>query len=139
MCVSEAINFWGPKHHYYSLFYSWHGNRIPIHFTLVTHRDEYLLAVSDRDVCASMDLYRRYAGFLPASKGSAMLSQSKHWFGGCRVCRTCSAAPDSVCHVYYLHVCVITLGESHNRAPIGGPPYKPAKEGSGRSFKCFHF
>ena len=36
----------------------------------------------------------RYAGFSPAGKGSAMLSQSKHWSGGCRVCRTCSAAPE---------------------------------------------
>ena len=35
----------------------------------------------------------RYMGFSPASKGSAMLSQSKHWSGGCWVCRTCSAAP----------------------------------------------
>ena len=47
----------------------------------------------DCDVRAGKDLYRRYAGFLPASKGSvAMLSQSKHWSSGCRVCRTCSAA-----------------------------------------------
>ena len=31
-------------------------------------------------------------GFSPASKGSSMLSQSKHWSDGRRVCRTCSAA-----------------------------------------------
>ena len=30
----------------------------------------------DRDVRAGMDLYRRYADFSPASKGSAMLPQS---------------------------------------------------------------
>ena len=44
-------------------------------------------------------VYRRYAGFSPASKGSAMLSQSKQWSGGCRVCRTCSAA----------HGCFLTM------------------------------
>ena len=44
-------------------------------------------------VRAWIDLYRQYADFLPASKGLAMLSQSKHWSGGCRVCQTCSAAP----------------------------------------------
>ena len=32
------------------------------------------------------------AGFSPASKGLAMLSQSKHWSGGHGVCRTYSAA-----------------------------------------------
>ena len=36
---------------------------------------------------------RLLAGFSPASKRSAILSQSKHWSGGRRVCRTCSAAP----------------------------------------------
>jgi len=41
-------------------------------------------------VRAGMDLYRRYAGLSPASKGSAKLPQSKHWSGGRRVC---SAAP----------------------------------------------
>ena len=44
-------------------------------------------------------VYRRYTGFSPASKGLAMLSQSKHWSGGCRVCRTCSAA----------HGCFLTM------------------------------
>ena len=44
-------------------------------------------------VRAGMDLYRRYAGFLPASKGSAMLSQSNNRSGGRRVCWTCSSAP----------------------------------------------
>ena len=44
-------------------------------------------------VRAGMDLYRRYAGFLPASKGSAMLSQSKYCSGSCQVCQTCPAAP----------------------------------------------
>ena len=43
--------------------------------------------------CAGMDLYKRYVGFSPASKGSVMPSQSKHWSGSCRVCLTCSAAP----------------------------------------------
>ena len=47
----------------------------------------------DHDVRADMDLYRRYIGFSPVRKGSAMLSQSKHWSGGRRVCQTCSAAP----------------------------------------------
>ena len=47
----------------------------------------------DREVCAGTDLYRPYACFSPASKGSATPSQSKHWSGGCRVCRTCSATP----------------------------------------------
>ena len=46
----------------------------------------------DRGISASMDLYRRYVGFLPAGKRSAMLSQSKHWSSSCQVCRTCSAA-----------------------------------------------
>ena len=32
-----------------------------------------------------MDLYRQYPGFSPASKGSAILSQSKHWSNGRRV------------------------------------------------------
>ena len=32
-------------------------------------------------------------GFSPASKGSAMLSQSKNWSGGNQVCRICSTAP----------------------------------------------
>ena len=36
---------------------------------------------------------RRYVGFSPASKESAMLSQSKHWSGSRRVCQTCSASP----------------------------------------------
>ena len=47
----------------------------------------------DRDVRAGMDLYIRYGGFSPASKGPAMLSQPKHWSGSRRICRTCSAAP----------------------------------------------
>ena len=46
---------------------------------------------SDSEVRAGMDLCRQYTCFLPASKGSATPSQSKHWSGGCRVCRTCSA------------------------------------------------
>ena len=41
-----------------------------------------------------MDLYRWYADFSPASKGSVMLSQSKHWSGGHCACWTCSTAPD---------------------------------------------
>ena len=39
--------------------------------------------------------HRLLAGFSPASKRSAILSKSKHWSGGCRVCRTCSAVPAS--------------------------------------------
>ena len=54
---------------------------------------------SYRDVRAGMDLYRQYAGFSPASKGSAILSQSKHWSGGRWVCRTCSAAPAIGCYL----------------------------------------
>ena len=57
------------------------------------------------------------AGFLPAGKGSA---QSKHWSGGCRVCRTCSAAPGVGVTVFE------TIKRSHNLrawlrfAPIRG-------------------
>ena len=95
------------------------GMRILIHFTSGTHGDKCPSAVRipsnagrecaleicsfsglrnsflrpDRDVRAGMDLYRRYGGFSPASKGPAMLSQSKHWSGSRRICRTCSAAP----------------------------------------------
>ena len=59
--------------------------------------------------CRHGSVYRRYAGFLPASKGSAMLSQSKHWSGSHQVFRTCFAAPDAApdyhfkdteCHIY---------------------------------------
>ena len=48
------------------------------------------------DVCVGMDrsVQDLYVGFSPASKGLTMLSQSKHWSGGCRVCRTCSTTPD---------------------------------------------
>ena len=34
------------------------------------------------------------------------------------------------------HVCQIY--QSHERTPMGEGPYKPAKEGGGRSFKVFH-
>ena len=44
-------------------------------------------------VHAGMDLYRWYIGFLPASNGSTILSQSKYWSGGRQVCQTCSTAP----------------------------------------------
>ena len=47
----------------------------------------------DRDVCVGMDLYRWYEDFSPKSKGSVILSQSKHWSGVHWVCQTCSAAP----------------------------------------------
>ena len=40
-----------------------------------------------------MHLFRRYAGFSPASEGSAILSQSKHWSGGRRVSR-CHSGSD---------------------------------------------
>ena len=48
---------------------------------------------SDSEVCAGTDLCRQYGCFSPASKGSAIPSQSKHWSGSRRVCRTCSTAP----------------------------------------------
>ena len=48
---------------------------------------------SERKVCAGTNLYRRYVCFSPTSEGSATLSQSKHWSGDRRVCRTCSAGP----------------------------------------------
>ena len=76
----------------------WHSRKygIPVQFFLGKIR---FPMTPDRDVRAGMDLYRRYAGFSPASKRSVMLSQSKHWSGGRRVCRTCSAAPV----VRYMH------------------------------------
>ena len=44
------------------------------------------------------------ASFSPASKRSAILSQSRHWSGGRRVCQTCSAAPDIDGHGATNHV-----------------------------------
>ena len=63
-------------------------------YDLLILRSPQLSFTSRPYIRADMDLYRRYAGFSPVSKGSAMLSQSKHWSGGCRVCWTCSAAPE---------------------------------------------
>ena len=45
------------------------------------------------EVRAGTNLCRRYACFSPTIEGSATSSQSKHWSGDRRVCRTCSAGP----------------------------------------------
>ena len=39
------------------------------------------------------NLCRRNTCFSLTSEGSATLSQTKHWSGDCRICRTCSAGP----------------------------------------------
>ena len=42
----------------------------------------WILGVTESsDTGVGMDMYRWYAGFSPASKGSAMLSKSKYWAG----------------------------------------------------------
>ena len=49
---------------------------------------------SDREVRAGTNLCKRYACLSPTSEGSSTSSQSKHWSGDRRVCRTCSAGPE---------------------------------------------
>ena len=62
------------------------------------------------EVRAGTNLCRRYVCFSPTSEGSATSSQSKHWSGNCRACRTCSTAPDwaeSHFHFFNEQLCTI--------------------------------
>ena len=67
---------------------------------------------SNHEVRAGINLCRWYTCFLPTSEGSATLSQTKHWSGDCRVCRTCSAGPElstwynSYTYSMCIHECV---------------------------------
>ena len=67
-----------------------HRQLIPSPFVL---RSPQLSFMSGSWRSCGKDLYRWYVGFSTASKGLVMLSQSKHWSSGCRVCRACSASP----------------------------------------------
>ena len=55
---------------------------------------------------AGLDLYRRYAGFSPASQESAMVSQSKHWSGSDR------PAPPPLLESYWLRMLDAVVGHS---------------------------
>ena len=63
----------------------------------------------DHYICVGMDLYRRYLDFSPTSKGSAMLSQSKHWF------QQSPGLPDLL-----RYPCVIKVVEGIYRKPAHG-------------------
>ena len=65
----------------------------PPRSSMLVLKSRHLSFASGPYVRVGMDLYTRYAGFSPASKGSAMLSQSNHRSGGRRVCWTCSSVP----------------------------------------------
>ena len=62
----------------------------------------------DREVRAGTNLCWQYACFSPTSEGSATSSQSKHWSGDCRVCRTCSAGPVVVVVEVMYFLCMVS-------------------------------
>ena len=54
--------FWGPKHHYYLLLLSWHGNKILIHFTFA---------------CMEVSIHRRFQSPGEPREGVTHASQSE--------------------------------------------------------------
>jgi len=111
------------------------------------HRTQNLLILRssqlpDRDIHVGMDRYRWYAGFSPACKGSAMLSQSNHWS---KVCRTCSAAPDvpkiNLCRATRVHRWYTEQNAVWHAWAIawGGMELECDLWGSGRPWMCFMY